>query len=130
MFHSLCGSLDWIFDSVDTMINKCRQSVVVGDTGSGLDRVETSVVHRLATVVNSLAELSQSGLEFAMLLDHFIRVLTKFYAVSDNLAKYFYSRCKGSKDPIFQSDFALLVENTDAKLTKSVFDLLPKIEVS
>lgn len=82
----------------------------------------------LARSINTFLELSQSGLKLGALLDQLLKSLIKLYTTLDNLAKYFFMRCKADKDVIVISKFDKVVE-ISKNVTKHLYELINHIEV-
>ena len=136
IFQSLVSYFDSVFESIDLIVSKCRQVVTTCSTGiinrdahyEILERVECDVVRLLASLVNAIGELAQSGFRFSVLLDKLVKLLTRYMTLVDYVAKYFLMRCKTEKNAVKSSGFEMLVEKT-RELICHIYDMITHLEV-
>ena len=92
----------------------------------------TGVCHSLAYFVNATSELVQTELPLGPGLEGLVKLLTKFYTTTAQLSKYFFLRCKTTREAVKVSRFDKLLEKVGCghgSLTKNVYAFINHIQV-
>ena len=91
----------------------------------------TGVCHSLAYFVNATSELVQTELPLGPGLEGLVKLLTKFYTTTAQLSKYFFLRCKTTREAVKVSRFDKLLEKVGCghgSLTKNVYAFINHIQ--